>query len=277
MKWFVPSWNGDLRLEADGDVTKLSIVKPTPAEVEALKQMKEQFVSKAWIQAADWKEPSRWRKREVIIAAPIAEVGPIASKIMRPGDATLTAMTFKDGEVITHDSSQEESLEQVAKEASDKGAEAAATVPRPTPSCPECFVDACAPATEVLLTFLTEEQHETWAEDRTIRVVGGLSGAQYLLAHRNSPTAQQIGRICYDMDSETVVHFHNRGLPAEEEVLSAMLVLQHREDWLRHEACMLGAPPDTPSIFKNPFGDMSDGVWDSHFTVGAGAAIAGGK
>jgi hypothetical protein len=273
--WYIPSWNGDLRLEADGEVTKLSIIKPTSAEVQVLGEMKKEFVDKNWIKPEDWKDPSRWRKREVTIAASIAEVGPIASKLMRPGEATLTAIVFKDGQVVTHNGAQAE-LEEVVKEATESGeAKAAATVPRPTPCCPQCFEDAVEPATEVLLTFLTPEQHASWAEDRTLLVEGGLTGTQYLLAHRNSNTAKKIGRICYDLDSENVVHFHNRALPPEEEVLSAMLILQHREDWLRNEATFFGSA-DAP-IFKNPFGDMNDGVADAILCKAvAGFATGGG-
>ncbi len=278
MKWYIPSWNGDLRLEQDGEVTKLSIVKPTPKEVEVLGQMKTEFISQGWIKAEDWKEPSRWRKREVTIAASIADVGPVASKIMRPGDATLTAMAFIDGEVITYDGAQE-GLAEVAQEAVAAGAESAATVPRPTPCCPECMPGAIEPATEVLLAFLTPEQHESWAEDRTMLVEGGLSGATYLLAHRHTEHARKIGRICYDLDCDTVVHFHNRALPPEEEVLSAKLILEHREDWLRNEATMLGMGGNVKAaeVFKNPFGGSGDGVADSLFTVGIGSAIAAGN
>ncbi len=274
MKWFIPSWNGDLRLEQEGEAqTKLSIVKPTPAEIEVLGVMKTQFLEKGWVAEKDWKNPSSWRKRTIIIKAPIAEVGPVASKIMRPGEAVLTAITFENGKVVTHSGATSE-LRELAKEAIEKDAKAAATVKRPTPSCPECLPGAIQPATEVLLSFLTEAQHKSWAEDRTMIVVGGMSGTEYLLAHRNSKYAQQIGRICYDLDSEVVVHFHDRSVPPEEEVLAAKLVLEHREDWLRNEATMFGGPT-VPNVFKNPFGGMMDGVEDAHFTKGFGLAAAG--
>ena len=279
-KWFIPSWNGDLRLEANEDTTLLSIVKPTPAEIEILGKMKTSFIEKGWIDEKDWKNPSIWHKRTIIIKAPIAEVGPVASKIMRPGEAVLTAITLENGQMVTHSGSESEELKEIVKK-NEKTSKAAVTVKRSTPSCPQCFEGAVEPATEVLLTFLNSEQHESWRKDRTMLVEGGYTGTQYLLAHRESRTAALIGRICYDLDAETVVHFHDRSVPPEEEVLAAKLVLEHREDWLRNEATMLslsgnmasfGEPTilRKPVIFKNPFGDIYDGVESAQMSVGFG-------
>lgn len=286
--WFVPSWNGDLRLEADGDTTVLTIEKPTPAEVEVLGKMKTAFLEQGWVDEKKWQDPSRWRKRKCIINAKLADVGPVASKIMRPGEAVLTAITLADGKMVTHSGSDSEELKDIAAEAEKKGASSAVTVKRPTPSCPECFPGAIEPATEVLLSFLSPEQHESWAKDRTMLVHGGLTGTPYVLAHRHSDFARQVGRVCYDVDAQIAVHFHDRSVPPEEEVLAAKLILEHREPWLRNEATMLGYDPmsggivDTlggrgAPVFKNPFGDITDGVLDSFLTVGVGIGHAIGK
>lgn len=163
-------------------------------------------------------------------------------------------------------------------------ASAAATVARATPSCPNCFVDAIGPATEVLLTFLNEEQHRSWAENRYIVVRGQITNHNYLLAHRHSRLAQEHGRICVDLDTGVVVHFHDWLVPPEEEVLSAMLILQHAESWLRNEATYLGRliihyrngserRLGYDYIFKNPFGNGSDGVADSYWTQNVGRLL----
>jgi hypothetical protein len=55
-------------------------------------------------------------------------------------------------------------------------------------------------------------------------------------------------------------------VPPEEEVLSAMLILQHREHWLRNEATCFGGR----AYYKNPFGGGSDGVADSMMTSDIG-------
>ena len=147
----------------------------------------------------------------------------------------------------------------------------AATVRRATPCCPDCYVDdAVEPATEVLLSFLTPEQHRTWAASRYVVVRGQLTGHRYLLAHRHSPIATANKRIGYDLDDDAVMHFHDWSVPPEEEVLGAMLVLGHREPWLRNEATCLG---DFRYVFKNPFGGGMDGVPDSVLTQNIGSAL----
>lgn len=147
----------------------------------------------------------------------------------------------------------------------------AATVKRPTSCCPRCLPGSVEAASEVLLEFLDEEQHEMWAEERAIIVHGHMSGHRYLLSHRHGRHAQRAGKICFDIDDGAVLHFHHNSVPPEEEVLAAKLCLEHRENWLRHEASCLGGPFDW--VFKNPFGDGGDGVPDSQFTGAIGTFI----
>jgi len=136
-----------------------------------------------------------------------------------------------------------------------------------TPSCPQCQPGAIAPASEVLLSFLSESQHDDWARSRFIVAQGGLSGHNYLIAHRHTRLAQHVGRICYDLDARCVVHFHDWRVPPEEEVLAAKLILESRfEPWLRNEATMLGCWDNSTLVFKNPFGDGLDGVIDAQLT-----------
>lgn len=48
-------------------------------------------------------------------------------------------------------------------------------------------------------------------------------------------------------------------------MLAAMLCLQFREPWLRNEAtCFYGLRFN--KVFKNPFGDVNDGVLDANIT-----------
>jgi len=271
MKWYIPSWNGDLRLEpleSDPTKTVLKVEKPTAAEKEILARMGAEFLEHDWI--------DKWRKRwsdgvEIVLNAPIETVGPVAKTIMRPGNAVLTAITFADGNVATHSGPKEE-LEQVAKEAAEKGAESAASVKRPTPCCPECIPGSVAPAREVLLSFLSPEEHEMWAKSRSIVFSGGLSGHLYRLSHRHSREAVRNTRICRDLDLDKVLHFHDWSVPPEEEVLAAMLILKHREPWLRNEATLFAGSKDgDPMVFKNPFGGFEDGTVDSAFTSAFGA------
>lgn len=297
MKWYIPSWNGDLRLEPhpeNAERTLLSIIKPTPAELVTVNQMGKTFEALGWLKEP-WQEVVRKRlarDQKIEITAPLEKVGPLASALMRPGKQVLTAVRFKGGLVETVSGQDPEALAALAEKAvdatPDKPAEAAVTVKRPTPSCPACIPGANSAASEVLLAFLSEIEHESWQRDRCIFVEGGLSGNRYRLSHRHSRFAQQSGRMCVDLDDRMIVHFHDWTVPPEEEVLAAKLILEHREPWLRNEATMLAGsfmPGDAVQcvlgkpkllVFKNPFGDGLDGVRDAFFTDQVGRSLEAG-
>lgn len=266
MRWFFPSWNGDFRAEVnekDPNKTDLTIIEPTSREQEVLKKLGVQFKKKGWF---DTDQLYKGGKREtVLLEVPLKTVGPLLVKSFKSGKATLSAVIMKDGKVETTEGSD------VKKEFAEKVEEgkAAATVKRPTPCCPQCHPGAIAPASEVLLTFLDEQQHEDWAKNRSIVVRGGLSDHEYLLAHRHSRTAQQIGRICFDLDDRAVVHFHDNTVPPEEEVLAAKLILEHAEPWLRNEATLWDSY-NAELVYKNPFGDGNDGVADAALAMSVG-------
>lgn len=275
MKWYIPTWNGDLRLTPDKDNpehTLLEIEKPTPEEKRVLDVLEKECRVRNLVDEWMPKSAGLFSSTErIVIRAPLTDIGPIVAKMVRPAPNVLTAITFKDGKCVTCSGTALE-LAEAVKEAvaqpPEKAPEAAATVKRPTPSCPQCERGAILPASEVLLTFLSEEEHKTWAEDRFIVVTGGLSGHRYMLAHRHSAKAERVGRICFDLDDQQVVHFHDRSVPPEEEVLAAKLILEHREPWLRNEATVFGGG----LVFKNPFGDITDGLSDASLTHSIGSA-----
>lgn len=271
MRWYLPSWNGDVRIEPDGDNRcKVVVIDPTPAELLALEKLALAFSKKTWLKDAWlvpgvklWTPGKKANRETTVVYAPLSKVAPVVVKALKAGKQTLTAVVLKDGKVETVEGCDQAKLEPLAAKA-EKEAKVAATVKRPTPCCPDCYVDACAPATEVLLDFLTPEEHEDWEKHRAIVVEGGLTGNRYLLSHRNGRHAAEHGRICYDLDDKAVVHFHDQRVPPEEEVLAAKLILEHAEPWLRNEATMLSGRPRM--VFKNPFGDGTDGIADSNFT-----------
>lgn len=295
MRWYIPQHNGDFRLEAKDDDQSLLIVQdPTLGEEDLLKKFIAKATKKKWTdQILDIKGHAEGelfrvgeRKQEILFKAPIDKVGSLLVKLTKPKKATLTAVRFEDGKLVTIEGTEELGvmMKEVVK---DKEAKKAATVKRPTPSCPQCMVDAIGPATEALLSFLSEEQHETWRDQRFLIVVGGRSQHRYLLAHRNSRLASKLGRICYDLDDRGVLHFHDWGVPPEEEILAAKLILEGAttESWLRNEAtCLDSLGRDslgevyTQSFsfrdkYKNPFGGLTDGVADAGFTQGFGGAL----
>lgn len=269
--WYVPSFHGDFRLTAgdDAGTSKLLVMAPTPHEVQLLNGFLAKAHRKKWtseILTADDTNDTR----TIVLDAPITKTGPLLVRATKPADRTLTAVSFTDGRLEVAETGALETI--VARAAADPEARAV-SVARPTPCCPRCEVGSIEPARDVLLSFLSPQEHADWADHRAIIVVGGTSGHRYLLAHRHSPTAARLGKICYDLDDHFVLHFHQTEVPPEEEVLTAKLILEHREPWLRNEAtCLIqtrdGRWHDLGLMrYKNPFGDVSDGRLDASITA----------
>lgn len=289
MKWYFPAWNGDHRLEPDAKNpahTVLTIQRPTADESRLLDILGKGMLANGWIE--DWKKVEGSRaifKKKVLIKAPLEKVGPLFVWAFKPGPAVLTAVKYENGRVVTCAAGgpsellafSEKIAEEARKEPEKPKPDVAATVKRHTPCCPSCVPGSIEPAREVLLAFLTPDQHATWARDRFIYVEGSLTGAVYRLAHRHTKLAEEQGRICKDLDANLVVHFHDWTVPPEEEVLAAKLILEHHEPWLRNEATMLGYMGGSGPIFKNPFGDGMDGVPDASFTSGLGRVFSLGE
>lgn len=274
--WYVPSWSGDFRLTPGDDegTSKLLIMAPTPHEVKLLNGFLSKAHKKKWTSELLTEDDTN-DTRTIILKAPLAKTGPLLVKATKPADRTLTAVSFADGKLEVAETGAIETL--VAKAATDKEAKAV-SVSRPTPCCPKCEVGAIAPARDVLLSFLNEQEHADWAEHRAIIVRGGRSGHRYLLAHRHTPTAARLGKICYDLEERFVLHFHASDVPPEEEILAAKLILEHREPWLRNEATVIQQTKDGRwhdlgfMRYKNPFGDVTDGRIDAAITATFGIA-----
>ncbi len=268
MKLYIPSWNGDFRLEDDGKGgTKLVVHDPTPHEQKILAEFMSKVGIKGWIN--DRKRDDDFARfgsgaSEVAIQAPLSKVSKVLIKLARPTKQTLTAVSFSDGKLSVVEGASEPAVEKIAEtiqqatetEDPEKPAKAA-SVRRPTPCCPVCEVGSVAPASEVLLSFLNEAEHEAWARERAIVVIGGLTGHRYILAHRQSEIAAYNTKMCFDLDDGQILHFHDNSVPPEEEVLAAKLILEHREPWLRNEATLLQG---NNMKFKNPFGGYLDGT-----------------
>ena len=281
MRWFIPNWSGDYRLLSKNGNCVLEVVDPTEHE----KLVVEKFLTTAnkngWL-GEEFGLPLGYRagKKTVFkLNVAMAKAGPVLVKLTKPVDRTITAVKFANGKLEVIDQAKSKVIEAAVKKAEtdeaktpDKKA-AAASVSRPTTCCPDCVPGSVERASDALLSFLTDEQHEQWARTRSIVVEGNLTGHRYVLAHRHSPRAIEQKKICYDMEDRFVVHFHKNDVPPEEEVLAAKLVLEHREHWLRNQAtCFM----DGNDIFDNPFGDFFDGVADGRTIVAVGSGIKNG-
>lgn len=284
MRVFLPSWNGDFRLEQSGvgEGSVLILHDPTPHELVVIGDFLRIATKRGWWSGEDIKKgnPYRGGLTTIPIKAPLEKASKALIKVARPAAQTLTAVKFSGGQMEVIEGATSEAL-QVAEAAIKKAiatetpaSEAvAASVRRPTPSCPDCEPGAVTPASDVLLSFLTHDEHKTWRSDRALVVEGGLTGHRYLIAHRNSALAVNNTRICVDLDDNLVVHFHDWSVPPEEEVLAAKLILEHCEPWLRNEATCYNDP--SKAIFKNPFGDMLDGTESAAFAQKVGGFLRG--
>lgn len=275
--FYVPSMNGDVRFSAVDEGTEVTVHDPTAAETDAVEKLLRICKDKGWTDLVEIPKPTgrlkRWRKSTFVIRGPIADVGDEFVKLVRPARSSITALRFKDGEVHVEEAGGTKKLLKVAEERKAEEPEArAVAVKRPTMCCPACVPGAIGPASEVLLDFLDPQQHKDWARHRTIEVEGGTTGHRYLVAHRHSPAAVRFGRVAFDADDAATLHFHDISVPPEEEVLGAMLLLKHRESWVRNEASCLGA--SFTHVLKNPFGGVMDGVESAAMMAGIGGFLA---
>lgn len=281
MKLYIPSWNGDFRLEDDGKGgSRLVVHDPTPHEKTIIEEFLRKAGAEGWVSESE--SAARFdqgAESAVAISAPLSKASKILLKLAQPKKQTLTAISFSDGKLSVIEGADEPALEKIAETVEDAAATEnpekpakAASVKRPTPCCPVCEVGSVVPASEVLLAFLSEEEHESWARDRAIVVTGGLTGHRYVLAHRQSAIAAYNTKMCFDLDDGQILHFHDNSVPPEEEVLAAKLILEHREPWLRNEATLLEGDN---MKFKNPFGNHWDGVESADFVSEIGRWFRG--
>jgi hypothetical protein len=255
MRWYFPSWSGDFRLVDDpnggGDCCLLEIEKPTAHELDALDNFLTYAGKKRWVSAglSLTAKPDSYRFKDdktVKLAASVAVAGKALLRYIKPKATTITAVKFSGGGVEVASAAEttkfgaliDKAAAEAKQDASDEVKAASST--RPTPCCPQCIPGSIERASEVLLSFLNDEEHRQWAERRAIEVVGHLSGHRYLVCHRNSKLAQMFGRMCFDLTDMGVMHFHDWAVPPEEEVLAVKHILEHREPWLRNEATCFG-------------------------------------
>lgn len=270
-RWYIPNTGGDYRLEeAPGTkpMSVLTVENPTPNEVARLQAFLRTARDRKWVSAKT--NIGLVGVTTIKVKAAVAEAGPLLVKAAgaeKPG--TLTAVRSVGGQVTST-----EKLEEATELVKAPAAEEAVTVRRPTPCCPAPEVAAEIRASAVLRAFCTPSQWANWIRDGFLVCTGRYTGHRYRLAHRNSPLAQRQGRICADITDGAVLHFHDSLLPPPEEVLAAKLILEHRENWLRHPSTCLS--PRFTQVFANPLGPQAtDGVADAKMLQAIGGWSVG--
>lgn len=264
--WSFPAWSGDFRLEADGDdKCVLTVVSPTPAELEKLGDFLKRARKKEWVEQHIGFVPDGESRIEV--AASIQDCGRFLLGKKPKGRLTAVKSTSGHVSAVTEDPE---------KAVSAPDAAAAATVQRPTLCCPSPVPGPDERASEVLRTFCTRRQWSEWERDGTLHCYGNLSGRRYEILHRHHPVAVKRGKIVWDMEDRKVMHAYDWSVPPAEEVLELKLVLEHAEHWIRNPS---GAYNHDEDIYVNPFvseaDQARDGIWDSMVVAGIGGGVVG--
>lgn len=102
MEWFFPSWNGDVRIESAEDDprrTIVTVIEPTAHELDVLRAVQGVFRAKGWIAdgARLWTPEGSPDRQQTGVNASLLKVGLILSGRLKPGVATLTAITTEEG------------------------------------------------------------------------------------------------------------------------------------------------------------------------------------
>ncbi len=282
--WYIPNSAGDYRLEADPEspLTRsiLTIENPTVAEIEIL----EGFLRICTDGRRKWLPKGttfRTRGREsIVIKAPMSKCGPKLAGALAPERGTLTVIVSQAGTVtqtVAVESAADimDNQAQLAKAAAAPTAERAVTVRRGTVCCPHPVSGPLKLSSQVLRLFLTTRQWRQWVDHRCVDVIGGITGRLYRVFHRHHPTAILLGQPILDVEACAILHRWDYSVPPAEEVLGAVLILQHKEAWIRNASGAYGG--ELSELLPNPVGyGGADGTWDAllfrSFGVGYHAA-----
>lgn len=226
LRWYLPTFYGDIRLEAAKESgTTLIYEKLSPSEVEAMLSLRERAVRpkwgrKPWASLSDFPVPSEQGSGEIRLDAPIEDVQKLLSKALKPGRVLVTAVRFAGGAV---EEKREASLAPYRKEGetteppsapplNEQKAEVtktpspittAVTVAAPVLGCPAPdFAQADIRATRVLEAFLLDDQLEDFRRYGQFVSLGHETGHRYLITSRNARgrLAAAGGRSLYDLD-----------------------------------------------------------------------------
>lgn len=98
--WYFPSWNGDLRLEADPEnkaYTKFTMIEPTAHERSIIRKLGPIFKERKWTRGNTFWNEGGEDTQVVYVQAGIDVVGTLLVQYLKPGIATLTVVKSSDG------------------------------------------------------------------------------------------------------------------------------------------------------------------------------------
>ena len=267
LTWYLPSFFGDIRLDATEDGhTKITWYKLSAAEAFALGKLREASTSirRGWASKDDWErvpieafKPGDTRETSVLLKGRIDKVESVLTRALKPERKTLRVVRIHGGDIEEiherafdqaaieakhpyRDASEETALavKEQDKPAKPAAAAVATTVAAPVLGCPAPDFDQVhLRATRVLKAFLTPDQIDDFERHQRFIVTGADTGHRYMLTSRNAPDelARGGGRTVFDLDEHRAFCVHDWAIPAEEELLTMGLLLQlpGREVWMR--------------------------------------------
>ena len=255
--WFLPSYYGDVRLEAEGETATvvyaqdLSPTEEVAMEVLRRRALKNTMLSKPWAVESDFRPIAEKSYREtevrVRLLAPIAKVASVLSRAMKPGRQTVSVVKFAGGRmeevrsaktsstaIVLVDKPGEKKKTSALAKTDKKVVEAAVTIAKPTIGCPSPdFGQREIRARRVLDVFLDDRQRADLRATGRFVCVGQDTGRRYLLSLRDGPEGlSRTGmRSVFDLDAPEPglrsgpLCVHDWTVPSAEELLAIHLCL----------------------------------------------------
>jgi len=244
LTWFLPTFYGDIQLNARGEATTLVYEKLSPSEREAMLELRVRATSgtwgrKPWASISSFPIPDEQGSGEIELDAPIEDVQKFLSKQLKPGRVLVSAVRFSGGAVVEKtdatlapyrkggDTTEPPSTP--APKVVEPKPAVAATVAAPVQGCPAPdFDNADTRATRVLEAFLLDDQLEDFRRYGQFMSLGHETGHRYLVTSRQARRALERtgGRSLFDLDEPSYgngnpiivddMHGHRRIVGTEE-------------------------------------------------------------
>jgi len=227
--WFFPVKSGDFRIEkSTDDSCLLTVEDPTPKDKVLLDPFLVHARKECWIETSAGILAKG--KSEILVHAPLSKVGTMLAMAIHGDADTWTAVRYVDGAFSVGD------LPVISDQNADKQLPAvpevaAVTLKKPKKGCP-APTPAERRASEVLQTFCTASQWGQLLREGRLTAIGSHTGRAYHVYHRDQAANQGLLHSLVLRSTGREICCWDDTVPAEEEVLSIKLAIEHRERWL---------------------------------------------
>lgn len=259
--WLIPSFYGDVRLEAmDSRRCRVIVTKATVAEQKAIEALQSMALKKGWLS----KLPASLSSVEY--DAPIQKIAKVLSSALKPGRALVSAIRFASGKIeeVTESTFADDGTIHQAVEKKEEKKDgpyrtpvipiesarkpevakvpdppaAAVTVAQPVRGCPPPdFPSAELKARAVLSMFLDDQQRADFARYNRFVSIGGTTGHKYMVTSRHArDQLAMYQRTLFDIDDNMPICTHDWDMPPAEECLALHVLVQlpGYESYLRY-------------------------------------------